>query len=90
MKEKKVSAKGAVIIPAYLRKKLGIIPGRKVAVTEVNGKVQIIPLSEDPVAALKGSLKTGKSMKALLMEAREKDAYHEKLLTKGIRYEQSE
>jgi AbrB family looped-hinge helix DNA binding protein len=79
MKETRVSAKGAVIIPAYLRKKLGISPGRKVAVTEVNGKVQIIPLSEDPMAALKGCLKTEKSVKELIREAREKDADHEKL-----------
>lgn len=71
MAEAVVSTKGAVVIPVDLRKKLGIMPGRKVAVTEVDGRIQITPLSEDPVAALKGCLKTGKSVKKLLREGRE-------------------
>ena len=76
-----VSTKGAVVIPAGLRKKLGILPGHKVAVTEVNGKVQIIPLSADPVASLRGSLKTNKTVKRMIREARDEDEAHERLLT---------
>lgn len=80
MTETIVSTKGAVVIPAGLRKKLGILPGCKVAVTEVDGKVQIIPLSDDPVISLRGCLKTEKTVKEMIQEARLLDAHHEKQL----------
>jgi len=77
MNETIVSTKGAVVIPAALRKKLGILPGEKVAVTEINGKLQIIPLSRDPVSSLRGCLKKGKTVKELIAQARKRDTEHE-------------
>lgn len=72
-----VSTKGAVVIPADIRKKLGILPGRKVSVIEVNGKVQIIPLSDDPVTSLRGCLKGSKPVQKMIEEARDADTVHE-------------
>jgi len=80
MIETTVSTKGAVVIPARLRKKLGILPGRKVAVSEVNGKVQIIPLSKDPVVSLRGCLKTHRNVRQMIHEARNSDVEHENFL----------
>jgi len=82
MTEATVSTKGAVVIPATIRKKLGILPGRKVAVTEIDGKVEIIPLSDDPVTSLRGCLKTAKSIRELLQEARNIDDEHEKFISR--------
>ena len=82
MTETTVSTKGAVVIPAPIRKKLGILPGRKVAVTEIDGKVQIIPLSDDPMISLRGCLNTAKSVGELLQETRNFDIDHEKYLSK--------
>lgn len=51
-----VTPKGQVMIPATLRKRFGIKPGRKVTV-EVEGDCLVIrPLPEDPVEALYGIL----------------------------------
>ena len=75
-----VSTKGAVVIPASLRKKLGISPGRKVAVFEIDGKLQIIPLSENPVASLRGCLKTHRTVEQLIHDTRKPDVEHENFL----------
>ena len=77
-----VSAKGAVVIPAEFREKHGIRPGTKVSFIEVNGRIQIIPLSEDPIKALRGSLRIDKSVHEILREGREKDRRHEEFLGK--------
>lgn len=51
-----VTPKGQVMIPAPLRKRFGIKPGRKVSI-DVEGDCLIIrPLPEDPVDALYGIL----------------------------------
>lgn len=74
-----VSAKGAVVIPAKLRKALGIKPkGKVMLVPKIKeAKVEIIRAEEDPIKALSGILKgkgkrTGSWVKWLLDE-RKKD-----------------
>ena len=67
----KTSSKGQIVIPAEIRKKLGIKPGQKVSLTLVEDKAVIEPLPEDPIKALRGILKGKPSMtKALLKERR--------------------
>ncbi len=82
MRFAKVSSKGAVVIPAELREKLGIEPGSKVFFLEVNGALQIVPVPKDPIKALRGSLKGGKSLLEALKEGREEDRRHEEWLEK--------
>jgi AbrB family looped-hinge helix DNA binding protein len=58
----KISAKGQVVIPSYLRRKHGIqAPGRAL-ITEKNGKIVIIPAPADPVAGARGMLKSKQSL----------------------------
>jgi AbrB family looped-hinge helix DNA binding protein len=52
-----VTPKGQVMIPAPLRKQLGIKPGRKVSVEVEDDHLLIRLLPEDPVGALYGVLR---------------------------------
>lgn len=51
-----VTPKGQVMIPASLRKRFGIKPGRKVSVEIEGDRLVVRPLPEDPVDALYGIL----------------------------------
>jgi len=51
-----VTPKGQVMIPANLRKRFGIKPGRKVSVEVEGDRLVVRPLPEDPVDALYGIL----------------------------------
>jgi AbrB family looped-hinge helix DNA binding protein len=65
----KTSTKGPVVIPIEIRKKPGIKPGQLVNLTLEGNKAVISPLPEDPIKALRGSLKEKLSLtKALLKE----------------------
>lgn len=75
-----VSTKGAVVIPANLRRQYGLTPGSKVAIFEDNGRVQILPLSDDPVRSLRGCLKTQETTMEMLEQARYLDNDHEQFL----------
>ena len=54
MASQRVSSKGWVVIPKDLRKKYGLKPGTRVAVVDYGGTIGIVPLSDDPIAALDG------------------------------------
>ena len=75
----KVSAKGAVVIPASLRQKFAIESGMTVKIIEANGGIRIIPLPKDPVAAARGLLKRAKSrsLTEMLLEERRQDLQKE-------------
>jgi AbrB family looped-hinge helix DNA binding protein len=75
MSHTKVSAKGAVVIPASLRRKFAIESGMTVKIVEVNGSLQIIPLPKDPIVAARGFLKRskGRSLTEILLEERQQD-----------------
>lgn len=77
----KTSSKGQLVIPAEIRKKLGIKPGQKVNLTVVDGRAMITPLPEDPIKALRGSLKGKPSMAKALLEERKKEVEHEEKIT---------
>jgi|DewCreStandDraft_4_1066084.scaffolds.fasta_scaffold01656_18 AbrB family looped-hinge helix DNA binding protein len=50
----KTTAKGQLVIPAKLRRELGIRPGQRLAIRREGGGLLITPLPEDPVTALRG------------------------------------
>jgi AbrB family looped-hinge helix DNA binding protein len=69
----KTSSKGQIVIPKELREKLGIRAGRKLLLRLVEDHVEIVPLPEEPVKALRGMLKAETSLAAELLEERRKD-----------------
>lgn len=52
-----LSEKGQVLIPKPLRKKLGLKPRGKVQLTEEEGRLILMPVPDDPIAAATGFLK---------------------------------
>jgi AbrB family looped-hinge helix DNA binding protein len=54
-----ISAKGQLLIPRQLRRKLGLKAGGKVQLIEEGGRLVLTPAPEDPIAAATGFL-TGK------------------------------
>lgn len=59
MEEVKISSKGQLVIPKYLRDALGLAPGKRVLVMKSEGKLVIIPKPDDPVNEL---VKVGKDI----------------------------
>ena len=80
----KTSSKGQIVIPAEIRKKLGIKPGQKVAFTLVGDKAVIEPLPEDPIKALRGILKGKPSMTKALLKDRKKEIEREEKVVAGL------
>lgn len=84
----KMSAKGQVVIPAELRRKIGLKPGDRVLVA-LTGKRQLIvePVPDDPIEAACGMLRGGPSLTAaLLKERREDRAREEKRFARFLRH----
>ena len=69
----KTSSKGQVVIPKEVRDKLGIGPGSRMVIRVVGNHAELFPLPDDPIAALRGTLKGGASMADELLEERMKD-----------------
>ena len=65
-----VSKKGWVVIPREIRQRNGIRPGDKVHIIDYGGRIAIIPVAEDPIAAGRGMLKGGPSLTKALLEER--------------------
>jgi AbrB family looped-hinge helix DNA binding protein len=75
----KVSQKGQIVIPSPLRKKYGIHPQSEVLITEMNGKIVIIPMLKDPVKEARGLLKDGRSLTKALLAERRKEREREEI-----------
>ena len=54
MKTTTVSAKGAIVIPKEIREARGLYPGTRVQIVTYGGVTSIVPVPDDPVAALDG------------------------------------
>jgi AbrB family looped-hinge helix DNA binding protein len=80
----KTSSKGQLVIPAKIRKELGIKPGQKVNLTLADGKAVITPLPEDPIKALRGLLKDKPSMTKALLEDRKKEIDREEKIASRL------
>ena len=73
----KVSAKGWVVIPAALRKRHGLKPGDLVEFRDVDGRIVMIPRTEDVIETLYGKLAEKTSLTKALLEERAKELAHE-------------
>jgi AbrB family looped-hinge helix DNA binding protein len=73
-----ISAKGQILIPRQLRRKLGLKAGGKVQLIEEGGRLVIAPAPDDPIAAATGFL-TGKfSLTADLQREHREEARRER------------
>ena len=73
MKAVTISKKGWVVIPADLREKYHLHPGTKVAFVEIEGGLQLVPVPDDPIAALVGLLKDTPELLEDLLEERRRE-----------------
>jgi len=53
----KVSSKGQIVLPASVRRSIGIEPGDELVVVEWGGAVYLVPKLNDPIREAKGILK---------------------------------
>lgn len=65
-----MSEKGWVVIPKEIRDKLGLKKGDRVRVMQHGKEIILTPVEKDPIAAGKGMLRGGMSMKEFLKEKR--------------------
>ncbi len=77
----KVSKKGWVVIPAPLRKRFGLTPGTVVELREEEGKILILPRTEDSVKELYGQLAGKISLTDALLESRAREREKEEIHT---------
>jgi AbrB family looped-hinge helix DNA binding protein len=69
MNKSVVTAKGQIVIPAKLRRKLGMKKGTRVSLSEQDGVIMVQPVTDEYLRSLQGILGTkGKLLKALLEE----------------------
>ena len=68
-----VSVKGQVVIPAPLRRRLGIKRGTVVSFLEENGHIVVQPVTREFLRRLRGSLKDGPSPLKHLIEERRRE-----------------
>ena len=63
------TVKGQIVIPAEIRRKLGIVKGTRFKVYEQKNKIIVEPVGDGPVQEGRGMLKTrGRILKALLVD----------------------
>jgi len=65
-----ISSKGWVVIPADLRKKYNLKPGKRVNVVDYGGVLAILPLMDDPIEDSTGMLEAESSLTRNLLEER--------------------
>ena len=73
MKHAKVLAKGQIVIPASIRKKYGIQPGKVVQIFEYDNIIYIVPPARDPVEQAMGCLPSTPSLSEELLRERKED-----------------
>ncbi|MEM7819900.1 MAG: AbrB/MazE/SpoVT family DNA-binding domain-containing protein [Candidatus Aenigmatarchaeota archaeon] len=59
MEEAKISSKGQIVIPKYLRDALGMQPGKSVLIIKSENKLILVPKPDDP---LKGLVRAGEEI----------------------------
>ena len=69
----KTLAKGQIVIPAELRKRLNIKPGTEMQIMEYSGIIYIIPPVEDPIKAACGLLPSKPSLSEKLLKERKSE-----------------
>ncbi len=69
--ETSITIKGQVVIPAQIRRRLGLTKGTRIAVEERNGEIVLRPMNREYFQRMSGILKGGGLTKALERSRRE-------------------
>ena len=72
-----VTTKGQLVIPARIRRKLGIKPGTKVCFVERGGEILFQPVTKEYIRSVCGMLKSTASVTEELLSERKKDRERE-------------
>jgi AbrB family looped-hinge helix DNA binding protein len=72
-----VTTKGQLVIPARIRRKLGIKPGTKVCFVERGGEILFQPVTKEYIRSVCGMLKNTTSVTQELLTDRKKDKERE-------------
>ena len=72
-----VTTKGQLVIPARIRRKLGIKPGTKVCFVERGGEILFQPVTKEYIRSVCGMLKSTTSVTQELLTERKKDKERE-------------
>lgn len=72
-----VTTKGQLVIPARIRRKLGIKPGTKVCFVERGGEILFQPVTKEYIKSVCGMLKSSTSVTQELLTDRKKDKERE-------------
>jgi AbrB family looped-hinge helix DNA binding protein len=73
----KTSARGQIVIPRDIRRRLNIIPGKKLLIKVEGEQVVIQPLPDDPVEAFRGIFAKGDSLTKALIKDRKEEHHRE-------------
>jgi AbrB family looped-hinge helix DNA binding protein len=68
-----VTSKGQLVIPAAVRRRLGIRKGTRVSILEDKGRLILQPVTREFVHSLRGSLKGKPSLLDLLLDERKRE-----------------
>ena len=68
-----VTTKGQLVIPARMRRRLGIHRGTLLALQEDRGRLVVQPVTADFIHSLRGKFKGGPSGVKILLEERRKE-----------------
>ena len=72
-----ITTKGQLVVPAKLRRKLGIKPGTKVCFVERGGEILFQPVTKEYIQRVCGMLKSDTSATQELLKERAKDKERE-------------
>lgn len=72
-----VTTKGQLVIPARIRRKLGIRPGTKVCFVERGNDILFQPVTKEYIRSMAGILKSPTSVTEELLDERTKDRERE-------------
>ena len=73
----RASKKCQIVIPADIRRHMGIGPGEYFEITPSDGKIVLTPLGTDPIEAAHGMLAGGPSLTGELLKERTADKERE-------------
>jgi len=71
------SSRGQIVIPRDIRKRLQIVPGKKLLIKAEGDHAILKPLPDDPVNHFCGFFKNGSSLTKALLEERRRDRKRE-------------
>lgn len=67
------SSRGQIVIPRDVRKKLNILPGKRILIRAEEDRAILFPLPDDPVEHFCGIFQEGSSLIEVLMVERKKE-----------------